>query len=266
MRRFEREALATARLKSVHTISIYDFGITDQGAFYYVMELLDGLDLASLVKRFGPVPASRAVRILRQCCHSLGEAHACSLVHRDIKPANIFLCRLGPDHDFVKILDFGLVKTDSGAGAGDLTQKGVTFGTPDFMAPEMAVGRDGVDGRADIYSLGCVAYWLLTGQRVFGDGSAMQVVVDHVKTDPPPPSSRTELPIPLELDAIVLSCLAKDPASRPQTAGELARRLAGVPAGRDWDESRAAAWWNLHVPAPTDDETPATPTPASAAD
>ena len=169
IRRFEREAQATAQLSSPHTVHLFDFGVTQEGTFYYVMELLAGRDLESLVREFGPVPANRALFLLRQVCHSLADAHARGLVHRDIKPANIYVCRMGLEYDFVKVLDFGLVKIkQGGGGTGTLaTLDGTTKGTPAYMAPEIILGEADVDRRADVYALGCVAYYLLTGQLVF---------------------------------------------------------------------------------------------------
>lgn len=249
IKRFEREARATAALRSEHTIDIYDYGVSDEGAFFYVMELLDGVNLETLVKRFGPVEPGRVVFLLEQVCNSLSEAHENGLIHRDIKPANIYTCRQGPDHDFVKVLDFGLVKsTELGESSAQLTAEGVTAGTPAYMAPEMALEKR-VDGRADIYSIGCVAYWLLTGQHVFQTATSMAAIVEHVRSEPVPPSQRTELPVPDELERVILSCLAKDPADRPQTAEELGTALArSVPADA-WTRRRAREWWNLHLPA-----------------
>jgi serine/threonine-protein kinase len=248
--RFEREAQATAALRSPHTIDVYDFGRTRDGTFYYVMELLDGLDLETLVERFGPQPAARVIPLLRQACHSLSEAHAAGLVHRDVKPANLFVCRYGEDLDFVKVLDFGLVKSQrfDGAGDGSLTLEGITAGTPAYLAPEQAVGRREIDGRADLYALGCVGYWLLTGELVFDAASPMRVIVDHARREPEPPSTRCELDIPPELDRVILACLQKRPADRPQTAGELAAMLAEVPIARPWTPEQAAHWWSVHVP------------------
>lgn len=245
--RFKREARATAALRSTHTVDLYDFGVTDDGAFYYVMEMLDGLDLATLVGRFGPLPAGRVVHLLRGVCHSLGEAHGQGLIHRDVKPANIFTCRLGPDLDFVKVLDFGLVKsTGEEAGAATaLTQEGSVAGTPAFMAPEMALGDGSVDGRADIYALGCVGYWLLTGQPVFAADTPVATLLKHVQEEPIPPSRRTEMDIPEDLDAVILACLAKDPAERPQTAEDLDARLAACSV-TTWTKEQAEEWWKLH--------------------
>jgi eukaryotic-like serine/threonine-protein kinase len=250
-RRFEREAQAIALLRSPHTVNLFDFGIADDGAFYYVMELLDGLDTDRLVKRTGPLPAERAIHVLTQVCHSLSEAESCGLVHRDIKPANIFLCRYGEDVDFVKVLDFGIVKATNDSTSTDvaLTREMSVQGTPAFIAPEQALGGTQIDGRADIYATGCVAYWLLTGQHVFEGESAMALLMHHARTTPSPPSSRTELPIPRGLDELVLACLAKDPAARPQTARELSRGLARVSGTAPWTDDRARAWWDQHLPA-----------------
>jgi serine/threonine-protein kinase len=249
LRRFEREAQATATLGSSHTIDVYDFGVTQQGAFYYVMELLEGLSLEALVKRFGPVPAERAIHLLRQVCHSLGEAHERGLVHRDVKPANIFACRLGPDVDFVKVLDFGLVKATEARrpGATELTEEGVATGTPAYMAPEMALGRSAIDGRADLYGLGCVGYWLLTGVRVFQADTPLAVALAHVQERPTPPSRRGELRVPADLERVILACLEKDPDRRPQTAHELVVLLAECDAAQGWTPERARDWWRLHM-------------------
>ncbi|MGD9906479.1 MAG: serine/threonine-protein kinase [Vicinamibacterales bacterium] len=248
LQRFEREAQATAALRSPHTIELYDFGTSDTGQFYYVMELLDGLDADTLVRRFGPLPPERVVAALRQACHSLAEAHEAGLTHRDIKPANIFLCRYGRDFDFVKVLDFGLVKTsaEGPAAATTLSVAGVVAGTPAFMAPEQARGDDGVDARADLYALGCVAYWMLTGQLVFDGRNAIDLLLQHAQATPVPPSARTAVPVPPALDAIVLACLEKDPAKRPQSATELSQRLADCPLEAPWTNDRAREWWTAH--------------------
>jgi plasmid stabilization system protein ParE len=266
VRRFEREAQAIACLRSPHTVELFDFGRAVDGVFYYVMELLDGLDADSLLRRFGPVPPERAIYLLRQVCHSLSEADACGLVHRDIKPANIFLCRYGEEYDFVKVLDFGIVRAVADAGDTSPLQTGANaiHGTPAFMAPEQAMGT-GVDGRADIYATGCVAYWLLTGQTVFTADSPMGLLLQHAGTPPVPPSARTSQPIPPALDALVLACLAKDPAERPQTARELSRRLAELDAANGWTQERARAWWVGHMrPAPPAGVRPSRTTSAAA--
>src|SRR3954451_10742151 len=250
MRRFQREAEVIARLRSPHTVELFDFGMADDGAFYYVMELLDGLDADSLLRRFGPVPPERAIYLLRQICHSLSEAQSCGLVHRDIKPANIYLCRYGEEYDFVKVLDFGIVGavSDAEAVSAVRTQENVVRGTPAFIAPEQAMGGE-VDWRADIYAPGCVAYWLLTGQLVFTADNTVGLLLKHARTPPPRLSTRTELPIPTALEDLVLACLAKNPADRPQSARELSLRLAEVECGSTWTQERAREWWMTHAPA-----------------
>ena len=246
-RRFEREAQVIASLRSPHTVTLFDFGVSVDGAFYYVMELLDGLDAETLVRRTGPIPAERAIHLLRQVCHSLSEAASCGLVHGDIKPANIFLCRYGEDYDFVKVLDFGIVRaTTATAETGPVLTNQTVHGTPAFMAPEQALSSADVDGRADIYAIGCVAYWLLTGQQVFTAETPMALLLHHVQTPATPPSARTAARIPAALDDLVMSCLAKHPAARPQTARELSRRLASVEGANDWTTDRAREWWANH--------------------
>lgn len=264
-RRFEREARATAMLRSPHTIVVYDYGVASDGRFHYVMELLEGFSLQTLVTRFGPVAPERAVHMLIQACHSLAEAHAAGMVHRDIKPANLFACRLGLEFDFVKVLDFGLVKTQwpRTPGLEDLTQEGAFTGTPAFMPPEVALGNVPIDGRADIYALGCVAYWLLTGRKVFDSSNPMQLVIDHVRTQPTPLSERAPQAIPEELERIVMSCLEKDAASRPATAGQLARDLAALRLAEEWTAERARTWWLEHAPASRDVESPGAETTES---
>jgi serine/threonine-protein kinase len=253
-RRFEREAQVTAQLRSPHTVELWDFGIAEDGGFYYVMELLDGLDLEKLVKRYGPVPAERVIYLLRQVCHSLGEAETCGLVHRDIKPANIFVCRYGNDYDFVKVLDFGIVKATTASSPMKTlaTNENVLQGTPAFIAPEQALGLSQVDNRADVYATGCVAYWLLTGQLVFTAETSMDMMLKHAHSVPTPPSARSELPIPAALDDLVLACLAKDPATRPQSARELSRRLGEIAGLASWSEGRAHNWWSIHQPVSSD--------------
>ena len=186
LRRFRREVQATSALRSPHTVAVYDYGAADDGAFYYAMELLEGLDLRTLVERHGPLPPERAVHFLLQACDSLAEAHAAGLTHRDVKPANLFVCKLGLVHDFVKVLDFGLVKPAPGSGLAEtqLTVGAAAMGSPAFMPPEVAEGAATVDARSDVYSLGCVAYWLLTGRLVFEADTAMRMLVDHVGREP----------------------------------------------------------------------------------
>ncbi len=247
--RFEREAQATASLRSPHTIALYDFGISDAGTFYYVMELLDGLDTAALIEKFGPVSADRAVHILLQMCDSLGEAHAAGLIHRDIKPPNVYVCRYGRAVDFVKVLDFGLVKPHD-SGGEQLTADHTVSGSPAFMAPEQVLGDRALDARSDLYATGCVAYWLLTGQYVFEAKNPLQIMVQHAQSTPVPPSERCELPIPPALEEIVMACLEKDPANRPQSADALADALAGALPGGSWTPERARQWWEQHHTTP----------------
>jgi eukaryotic-like serine/threonine-protein kinase len=228
--RFRREAEAAAQLKSPHTVQLYDFGTTDEGRLYLVMELLEGITLEHLVRAEGPLPAGRAIHILRQVCESLEEAHDAGLIHRDIKPANIHLGRVGREGDFVKVLDFGLVKSVGGTDGQDslASVAGLAIGTPAYMAPEMVSGEAELDGRTDLYSLGCVAYYLLTGELVFAGETALQTALLHVSQPPVAPSQRTGNPVPAELERLVLACLAKDPADRPQSASELNAGLAAV--------------------------------------
>jgi serine/threonine-protein kinase len=226
--RFRREAEAAARLRSPHTVELYDFGVTEDGTLYLVMEFLEGTNLELLVRSQGPVPAARVIHILRQVCESLEEAHSNGLVHRDIKPANIHLGRLGLRDDFVKVLDFGLVRSMAGPSEESLADAaGMTPGTPAYTAPEMAHDQT-VDGRADLYSLGCVAYYLLTGKLVFEGDTPLQTILQHLQHPPVPPSQRTDRPIPADLEAIVLACLAKRPEDRPRSAAVLSERLAAV--------------------------------------
>jgi len=248
--RFRREATAAANLRSPHTVELYDFGVTEDGTLYFAMELLVGMDLESLVREYGPLPPARVIHILRQVCESLEEAHAAGLVHRDIKPANIHVGRLGLRHDFVKVLDFGLVKSviETDVALSLETAAGVAAGTPAYMAPEMALGQP-VDGRADLYALGCVAYYLISGQLVFDAQNGMQTLIKRLNEDPLPPSARTEVPVPAELDRLVLACLARAPEDRPRGAAELSRALAAIRV-EPWSEEQARQWWDTNRPAP----------------
>ena len=224
--RFAREAQATSELQSPHTVQLYDFGVTEGGGFYYVMERLRGMDLKRMVERHGPLSPERVVFLLKQACLSLSEAHALGLVHRDIKPANLFVCRLGSEYDFVKVVDFGVVSRHASERA-QITTAGMILGTPAFLAPEL-VSSQPFDGRADIYALGCVAFWLLTGRPPFEAADAMSILMHHAQTAPPAPSTMSEEPIPPQLDALVLECLEKDPSRRP-TAEALWERIDRVP-------------------------------------
>jgi len=253
LRRFEREARATAALKSPHTVQLYDFGATEDGRLYYVMELLDGLDLDTLVRQYGPLPAERVIHILRQVCSSLQDAHQNGLVHRDIKPANVVISRAGTTFDFAKVLDFGLVKLDSadksGPDAVKLTMDGTTGGTPAFMAPEVVLGATDTDQRVDLYALGCVGYWLLTGKLVFEARNAVEMMFHHAHTPARRPSSRSELPVPNQLEDLVMQCLEKDPGRRPSSAEVVSNRLDAVPLQEPWTADRAERWWAMHRPA-----------------
>jgi serine/threonine-protein kinase len=248
VQRFQREAKVTAKLRSPHTVAVYDYGVAQDGTLYYVMELLDGLDLEELVERFGPVPAERAVHILVQVCDSLGEAHECGLVHRDIKPSNVILSHYGSRVDFVKVLDFGLARpTDLGTTDVHMTADATILGTPAFMAPEQIVGDPAVGPRTDLYSVGCLAYWLLTGEHVFTGDRPFEVFAEHMSTQPVPPSRRTELSVPESLDRIILACLEKDPERRPASADALAALLRRVQPLPEWTDERAQRWWDMHL-------------------
>jgi eukaryotic-like serine/threonine-protein kinase len=233
VQRFQREAQVTASLRSPHTVQLYDFGVTRTGSFYYVMELLEGTDLENLVREQGPLEPSLVVHILKQTLDSLAEAHAHGLIHRDIKPANLHLSERGLEKHFVKVLDFGLVKSESNTpnveGANlSITQADRITGTPAYLAPELATGRGKIDGRADLYALGCVAYYLLTGKLVFEGATAMQIALAHAVEPPIPPSVRSGRRIPRDLERIVMACLEKDPEKRPKSALELLALLGAV--------------------------------------
>jgi serine/threonine-protein kinase len=241
--RFRLEAETAASLRSPHTVELYDFGVTGDGTLYIVMELLEGLSLESLVQRYGPLPAGRVVHILRQVCASLEEAHVRNLVHRDIKPANIHIGRMGLVDDFVKVLDFGLVKplADGNFEQSLATQGGIIVGTPGYMAPEIALSNR-VDGRADLYSVGCVAYYILTGRPVFEGDTMMQVFAQHLHAVPVPPSQAGPNPVPSRLERVVLACLEKRPEDRPLSAAALEQQLAVVDV-EPWTEADARHWW-----------------------
>ena len=260
VRRFEREARATAALSSPHTVQLYDFGVAEDGRLYYVMELLDGLDLETLVRQYGPLPAERVVHLLRQAGSALQDAHTNGLVHRDIKPANIVVSRAGTTFDFVKVLDFGLVRLGGGRGgagdgdggggnpAVDLTADGSWSGTPGYMAPEVVLGTGDTDHRVDLYALSCVAYWLLTGRMVFEGENALQVMMQHARAEPRRPSQRVDRPIPPALEELVMQGLEKDPARRPRSAQEVIDRLSAVPLASPWTAERAEQWWAMYRP------------------
>ena len=249
LRRFRREAMVAASLRSPHVVQLYDFGVTDDGTLYIAMELLSGICLERLVERFGPVPPERVIYLLRQVCAALAEMHASGHAHRDVKPANIYIGRMGLEDDFIKLTDLGLVRPPRGTTAehAALRARGSVMGTPAFMAPEVARGEAG-DGSADIYGVGCVAYWLLTARLVFAARSAEEMLRHHVRDEPTPPSSRSELSVPPALERLVLSCLEKKPARRPRSAEEVRDRLAACEVGRLWTEHDARQWWDMHLP------------------
>lgn len=257
VRRFEREARVTADLQSPHTVYLYDFGTSRDGHFYFVMELLDGVSLQKLVQTFGPQPGSRVIHLMRQVCLSLEEAHARGMVHRDLKPSNIMACKVALQHDFVKVLDFGLVKPTQTEEVTNLTVEGVSAGTPGYIAPEIAMGEERIDGRADLYTLGCVAYFLLTGTMVFNETSPTAMAVAHVQKAPIPPSQRTELPISPDLEAVVLKCLAKKADERPASARALIRLLDACADAKQWCSEDADGWWRTHLPPSSSHRTPA---------
>jgi serine/threonine-protein kinase len=243
--RFYREAQAVASLGSPHTVQIYDFGLTPSGDFYYVMELLEGLDFEQLIRRHGPLPPERAAFLLRQVCDSLGEAHALGLIHRDIKPSNLHVGSRGLRHDLVKVLDFGLVKSIAEDTADrPKTQPGFPIGTPAYTAPELISG-DPATPASDVYAVGCVGYWLLTGRPVFQGSSLHNVLYQHLIADPARPSTLADHELSQEFEDLILACLAKDPDCRPPDAAALAARLDAIPGLRHWTQSRAAAWWAL---------------------
>jgi len=248
IQRFEREARITASLRSPHTVELYDFGVTDDGSFYNVLELLDGLDLKTLVREHGPLPPERAVHFLVQACDSLAEAHARGLVHRDIKPANLFTCRYGLEVDFLKVLDFGLARTAQPFDDREdrITAEGMTAGTPAYIAPELARGDPEYDHRVDLYGLGCVAYWLLTGRTVFHAANVMSMLHKHIDKAPTPPS-RLGIHLPPALEQLVLACLEKAPADRPSDAGSLRDALDRVELTAPWSRQRARAWWKERI-------------------
>jgi tRNA A-37 threonylcarbamoyl transferase component Bud32 len=242
LERFEREVRLTATLSHPNTVEIYDYGRTEDGTYYYVMEYLPGLSLADLVERHGPLPPERAVYLLRQVCMALREAHATGLIHRDVKPSNIFAARRGQMDDVAKLLDFGLVLPAAKARAPHRAGDGRVLGTPLFMSPEQAMGDRELDERSDIYSFGAVAYYLLTGQPPFDRGGSVGVMISHAR-EPVVPPSRLRAGIPEDLEQVVLRCLAKDAADRFADAGSVERALGACACAGDWDQNRASLWW-----------------------
>ncbi len=255
VRLFELEAQATTMLTSPHTISVYDFGVTAEGHFYYAMELLDGFDLQKLVDQHGPQDPARVAHILIQVAESLSEAHSHQYVHRDLKPANVFLCRYGGKVDFAKVLDFGLVldasaEDDAPKAAADEESKPRMVGTPAIMAPEMLVAGTRVDHRSDIYALGCLGYWLLTGTRVFPAKTRPEMLRMHAAAVPEPPSVRSGRAVPEVLEQAIMKCLQKNPAARPQSALEIADALEASGLAKGWSRDSALTFWEQHAHGP----------------
>ncbi len=248
--RFEREVRATARLSHPNTIEIYDFGRTEEGTFYYVMEYLPGRSLEDLVTEFGTLPPGRVIYLLRQACEALSEAHAAGIIHRDIKPANLFAAFRGGRCDVTKVLDFGLLKDTSDQQSPTLSVEGTVRGTPHFMSPEQVVADPNLDHRVDIYAIGAVAYCLLTGRPPFDHDSATRVMIAHARDPVEPPSSLNPV-IPADLEYVVMRCLAKKPDERYPDAQYLADALARCSCASEWDAEKAAFWWSEHKIVPT---------------
>jgi hypothetical protein len=250
--RFEREVQRTAMLTHPNTVTVFDYGRTTDGVFYYAMELLEGASLDELVEIDGAQPAERVIHLLEQAAASLAEAHDAGLIHRDVKPGNILVVDRGGIADLVKVVDFGLVKDvgpkTPGAAPSEaaLTMADAITGTPLYIAPETMTEPESVDARADLYALGAVGYWLLTGTHVFGGNSILEVCAHHLHTVPDPPSTRLDAPVPADLEAVILACLAKRREDRPASAHVLRERLLGCAAAGAWTNARAAAWWALH--------------------
>jgi len=242
--RFEREVQLTCQLTHPNTIALYDYGRTPEGLFYYAMEFLDGVSLDALVNKYGRQPEGRVIHILRQVCASLAEAHGRSLVHRDIKPHNIFLTRRGDVPDFVKVLDFGLVKARNIEGQVELTGANATLGTPLYMSPEAVEHPDVVDARTDLYSLGAVGYYLVTGENVFSGATIGEVLMQQVKAEPEKPSARLGEPLSADFENLLLRCLAKKPADRPASARELEAALGRCAVASPWTREQAEDWWH----------------------
>jgi serine/threonine-protein kinase len=250
--RFEREVRRTAMLTHPNTVTVFDYGRTTDGVFYYAMELLEGASLGEIVEVDGAQPEERVIHLLEQVAASLAEAHDAGLIHRDVKPANILVVDRGGISDLVKVVDFGLVK-DVGARAGSaataepaLTMTDAITGTPLYMAPETLTEPTSVDARADLYALGAVGYWLLTGTHVFGGNSILEVCAHHLCSVPDPPSTRLGAPVSADLETLLLDCLAKLPEQRPASARVLRERLLACAAAGSWTNARAAQWWAAH--------------------
>jgi hypothetical protein len=248
LERFEREVQLTAQLKHPNVVTIYDYGRTADGVLYYAMELLDGATLEEVVEADGPQPPARVARVLDQVAGALGEAHSIGLIHRDVKPANIVLCRQGGELDVAKVVDFGLVKDMSQAGrAVAVSQDDTISGTPLYMAPEILKDPHAASPLSDLYALGAVGYYLLTGEHVFTGQTVIEVLGHHLHTQPIPPSQRSGDAIPEALERVILECLEKDPAKRPQSAGELRQKLEALDPSLRWTQRSAEKWWAAHA-------------------
>jgi hypothetical protein len=244
LNRFEREVQLMSQLKHPNAVAIHDYGRTADGLLYYAMEYLDGLDLERLVELDGPQPPARIIHLLRQVCGALSEAHGVGLIHRDVKPANLFLCRERGEPDFIKVLDFGLVKETATATSATLEGGIGMLGTPLYMSPEAISNPSGLDARTDLYSLGAVGYMLLTGEPVFRGRSAVEICAQHLHAAPVPPHQRLQKPVPADLEAVLLRCLSKSPADRFASARDLARALAACTDAHRWDDDAARSWWS----------------------
>jgi eukaryotic-like serine/threonine-protein kinase len=240
--RFEREVRSAASLSHPNSIDIYDYGHSEDGTFYYVMEYLPGMSLEELVRKAGPLPPGRVIYLLRQACAGLAEAHGIGLVHRDLKPANIFIAHRGGETDVAKVLDFGLVKLTQDPSAPALTAELTVSGTPSYMAPEQATGNRDLDVRADVYALGAVAYFALTGQPPFAGESAFAIMMAHARDQVIPPSE-VQHGIPADLEAVVLKALEKKPDDRYPNAKEMGRALAACEDASSWGADQADSWW-----------------------
>jgi len=248
VRRFEREVQLTSSLTHPNTIAIYDYGHTPDGVFYYAMEHLEGITLEDLVEHDGPQPAGRVVHVLEQACSALAEAHGIGLIHRDIKPANLMLCVRGGLRDQLKVLDFGLVKEIDRGDSPELSTAAVLVGTPLYLAPEAITAPDRIDARADLYALGCVAYYLLAGVTVFEGATVLEVCGKHLHAVPEPPSTRSGRTIPPSLEALVLRLLSKDPDERPASASEILDLLRSLEGIEPWKSADAKRWWEERAP------------------
>ncbi|HEY5926540.1 MAG TPA: serine/threonine-protein kinase [Kofleriaceae bacterium] len=245
MQRFEREVRHMSQLTHPNTVAVFDYGRSFEGTFYYAMEYLDGIDLHNLITKHGKQPAERVRQIMIQVCGALHEAHVRGISHRDIKPANIILCERGAMPDVAKVVDFGLAK-ELAKESGASTQ--VVVGTPAFVAPEAVTDPNSVGPAADLYALGCVGYFLLTGKKLFTGNTAVDICIQHVTKPPTPPSQVTDATVPRALEDIIMMCLAKQPSGRPASANDLADQLRAAGPFTDWDESRALAWWREFKP------------------